>query len=67
MGLVAVIDLETTGVNSWRHDRIIEVGAVVFNQNGTWIRECTTLVNPERDVGPSNVHGLQAGDLLQAP
>ena len=29
--------------------------------------EFVTLVNPERDVGPTSVHGLRASDLLAAP
>lgn len=29
--------------------------------------EWSTLVNPQRDLGPSHVHGITAGDVLDAP
>src|SRR4029453_1219554 len=64
---LAVIDVETTGLNPYRHDRIIEVAVVVIKPDGHVIREFTTLINPERDIGPTSKHGLESGDVLQAP
>ncbi len=64
---IAVIDVETTGLNPYRHDRVIEIASVVVSADGTIIREFSTLINPERDIGPSHIHGLGAGDVLAAP
>ncbi|MDF2627065.1 MAG: hypothetical protein K0R39_896 [Symbiobacteriaceae bacterium] len=65
--MIAVIDVETTGLNPYRHDRIVELAAVVIDQDGKVIRELATLVNPERDMGPSHIHGLTAKDVHEAP
>jgi hypothetical protein len=67
MALIAVIDLETTGLNPYLNDRIIELGAVVIDQDGAILREFTTLVNPERDIGPTRIHGLRTSDVADAP
>lgn len=64
---VAVIDLETTGLFPGRHDRVIEIAAVVVGPTGQIEREFVSLVNPGRDIGPSRIHGLSAEDLLDAP
>lgn len=67
MTRIAVVDVETTGLNPYRHDRIVELAAVVIDQEGTVVREISTLVNPERDIGPSRVHRLTSRDVLDAP
>lgn len=67
MTCVAVIDVETTGLNPYRHDRIVELAALVISLDGSVRREFVTLVNPERDIGPSRVHGLSTRDILAAP
>lgn len=67
MTCVAVIDVETTGLNPYRHDRIVELAALVISPDGWVRREFVTLVNPERDIGPSRVHGLSTQDILAAP
>lgn len=66
-GPIAVIDLETTGLFPRRHDRVVEVAAVVINPDGTIEREFTSLVNPLRDIGPTSIHGLTSEDILGAP
>lgn len=63
----AVIDLETTGFSPARGDRILEVGVVLLDDSGLIEREWTTLVNPQRDVGATHVHGIRAGDVVDAP
>jgi DNA polymerase-3 subunit epsilon len=63
----AVIDVETTGLNPYRHDRIVEITALLVSEDGAVVDEFTSLVNPERDVGPTHIHGLSASDVLQAP
>lgn len=62
-----VVDFETTGLVPERNDRVIEVGAVLVDDEGRIEREWTTLVNPRRDVGATHIHGLRAKDLLDAP
>jgi DNA polymerase-3 subunit epsilon len=63
----AVIDLETTGLNPLRHDRIAEIAVVHLDAGGTITREWCTLVNPLRDLGPQRIHGIRAADARRAP
>jgi len=63
----AVIDVETTGLNPYRHDRVVEVAAVLVLPQQSISAEFASLVNPERDVGPTSVHGLTASDIVNAP
>lgn len=60
----AVLDLETTGLG---RDRIVEVAVVSVDPKGVATQEWSTLVDPNRDVGPTGIHGVQARDLLDAP
>ncbi len=64
---VAVVDIETTGKDSPKTDRVVELAAVVLDEGGRVVREFVTLVNPERDVGPTWLHGVTARDVLYAP
>ncbi len=64
---IAVIDLETTGLSPWRNDRIVEIGVVVMSLNGQTLTEYETLINPNRDLGPSRIHGIFAADVVRAP
>lgn len=63
----AVIDFETTGLVPERADRIVEVGIVLTDDDGRIEDEWTTLVNPHRDVSAGHIHGITAGELLDAP
>ena len=67
MPTVAVVDVETTGLFPNRHDRIVEVAIVIARPDGEVVREFHTLVNPERDMGPTRIHRLSAADVLDAP
>ena len=61
-----MIDLETTGL--WPSvDRIVEIGVVRLAPNGHEVGAWTTLLDPDRDVGASEIHGLTAFDLRGAP
>jgi len=61
----AVVDVETTGVlNS---DRIVEVAVVTVSPNGVIVDEWDTLVNPQRDVGPTYLHQVSASMVSAAP
>ena len=63
---VAVIDVETTGLSP-RTDRIVEVGVVLLDDRGEVEAEFETLINPGRDVGPTQLHGIRAADVVDAP
>ncbi len=61
-----VFDCETTGLG--KHDRIVEIAAVEVNvDTGDVVDEFDTLVNPERDVGRTNLHGITASMVEAAP
>ncbi len=66
-GPIAVIDVETTGLFPSRHERVVEVAAVVMRADGCIEREFVSLVNPTRDIGQSRTHGLTSEDILHAP
>lgn len=63
----AVIDFETTGLFPQKHDRVVEIGVVLVDEQGEFEREWSSLINPERDVGPTHIHGIRARDVLGAP
>ncbi len=64
----AVVDVETTGVYTGGHDRIIEAAIIRFRPDtGEVEDEYVTLINPKRDVGATSIHGITAGELLHAP
>ena len=67
MTQLAVLDLETTGFNASRHDRVIEVAIVQLDETLTPTWEYCSLVNPDRDLGPTHVHGLAGRDVREAP
>jgi DNA polymerase-3 subunit epsilon len=66
VGGFAALDLETTGLSP-RTDRVVEVAVVCLDLKGTVVSEFSTLVNPQRDVGPTRIHGLRARDVAAAP
>jgi len=63
----AVVDVETTGLFPGGTDRIIEVGVVCIDEAGGVCQEYETLLNPNRDLGPSRLHGIEARDVIDAP
>ena len=63
----AVLDVETTGFNPYRNDRVVEIGIVLWVPGQGIVGEFSTLVNPERDVGPTKIHGITASDVIHAP
>lgn len=64
---IAVIDLETTGLSPWRHDRVVEIAIVLMSPDGHVYAEYETLVNPNRDLGPTRIHQISGSDVLRAP
>lgn len=67
MSRYAVIDIETTGLSPAHHHRIVEIAVVLVDDGGNPVYEWETLLNPERDVGATEIHGLTAADVYSAP
>jgi len=63
----AVIDLATTGIAPHRDDRIVEIAVVRIGTDGAAEKEWTTVLDPERDPGPTHIHGITGGDVAGAP
>jgi DNA polymerase-3 subunit epsilon len=62
----AVIDCETTGFG--KLDRMLEIAVVVLDAATLkTVDEFDTLLNPLRDVGRSDIHGIQPSMLAAAP
>lgn len=61
-----MVDLETTGLDP-AEDRIVEVAVVTTDAAGAAVEEWRSLVQPGRDPGPTEVHGLTAAALADAP
>lgn len=63
----AVVDCETTGIHPGRHHRIVELAIVSANSSGT-LGECwSSLLQVDRDLGPTGIHGIRGRDLRDAP
>lgn len=62
---VAVIDVETTGLN--HHDRIIEISVVRVDPDGEPRLVFDSLVNPGRAIRNSDIHGISDEDVANAP
>jgi len=60
----AILDTETTGFG--KTDRILEIAVVLMDGNEI-INEWETLVNPERDISNSNIHGITSDLVSMAP
>ncbi|MEY3143873.1 MAG: polymerase PolC-type [Planctomycetota bacterium] len=62
----AVIDCETTGF--LKSDRMLEIAVVVLDgRTLETVDEFDTLLNPMRDVGRSDIHGIKPSMLAAAP
>ena len=66
MQALVVVDVETTGFG--HSDRIVEIAVVTLDPASLETTdEYDTLINPERDVGPTHVHGVTASMVEAAP
>lgn len=61
-----VVDVETTGLRP-KNDRIVEVAVADLRAGKLDGLLIDTLVDPERDVGPTHVHGVTAEMVQGAP
>ena len=64
--MYCVVDVETTGLSAQR-DRIVEIAVVGVDIRGATEWAWTTVLNPQRDIGPTHIHGLRAKDVQSAP
>ena len=65
----AVVDVETSGLSQRRH-RILQIGAVVVEADGTELDRWSTLVKLRwrfQRVGPTDIHGITRSMLRDAP
>lgn len=65
----AVVDLETSGLDTRRH-RILQFGLVIVDADGRVSDEWTSFVKlrwPLQRVGPTHVHGITRRTLRDAP
>ena len=65
-----VFDTETTGI--WhKHEPVgvVQVAAILFDENGNEIEEFISLVHPERSIplDASSIHGISDKDVKNAP
>ena len=65
----AAIDFETTGLspNSPHSHRVIEIGIVRFSLENGITAEYESVINPQRDIGPFEIHRISAGEASGAP
>ncbi|RAJ65706.1 DNA polymerase-3 subunit epsilon [Streptomyces sp. Amel2xB2] len=61
----AVVDVETTGLA--RDDRIVSAAVYRLDARGEVQDHWYSTVNPQRDPGPTWIHGLTSEDLVDAP
>jgi DNA polymerase-3 subunit epsilon len=63
---LAVLDFETTGLNAGG-DRVIEVAVVRLEPGRGPHLVLDTLVNPQRPVAATHIHGISDRDVIDAP
>ena len=63
--MFAVTDVETTGL--YPTDRVVEIAIVLLDSYGNVVDEWDTLLNPGRDVGRVDEHGITATMVSSAP
>ncbi|WP_052440756.1 3'-5' exonuclease [Streptacidiphilus anmyonensis] len=62
----AAVDLETTGLEPGV-DRVCEIGVVRFRADGVVLDEYTTLLDPQRPMAATAIHGIAAEQVRGAP
>lgn len=64
--LFALIDTETTGLSPQR-DSIVEIAVVTLNAQFSEVGQWHTLVNPQRSIPNSRIHGVTQDMVTHAP
>ncbi|MDR1484859.1 MAG: 3'-5' exonuclease [Planctomycetaceae bacterium] len=65
--LIAVIDFETTGLTAGI-DRVVEATAMRIEPDSSEIKVVfDSLINPQRSVGATYIHGISDDDVIDAP
>lgn len=65
--MYTIIDLETTGFSPNRGHKIIEVAAIKLDHSINIVDQYSTLINPQRDISNSDIHGITATHVKNAP
>lgn len=63
----SIVDVETTGLFPNGNDRVIEIAIINMDSEGKIKNEFETLINPGRDLGPTNIHKITASMIKKAP
>jgi len=63
----AILDIETTGFSPQRGDKIVEIAIITTDLQGNIVDTYETLVNPKREVSATNIHGITAEMVKNAP
>lgn len=63
----AIVDCETTGLFPSAHHRIIELAIIQLDSIDGESRAWSTLINPGRDLGDAEIHGIRGRDVRDAP
>ena len=62
-----VLDCETTGLHVGAQHRIVELALLTTDARGGILDRWSTLLCPDRDLGPTGVHGIRAREVADAP
>ena len=63
---IAILDFETTGLNAGV-DRVVEVSVMRIDPGGEPKLVLDTLINPQRPVAATEIHGITDEDVVDAP
>ena len=61
----AVLDVETTGFSTAH--RVLEIGVVLLSASGEVEGSWSSLINPDRDIPNSSIHGVYGRHVKDAP
>lgn len=65
--IFAVVDVETTGRFPDYGDRIVQIAIVKIDSKGNILSSWSSLINPERRMAATHVHGITDSDVTHAP
>jgi len=69
VAVFAVFDVETTGLSAAQGDRVVEIAAVILDDQFRVLRIFDSLVHPDRTIPNlvSQIHGISDSDVRYAP